>query len=70
MTDAAVTVDGLEALEVGLNLAAKIALDGKLAGGDGLDDLVELLGRQVLGADVRVDVGLFENRFAMLGPMP
>ena len=53
MADAAVAVDRLEALQVALHFAAQIALDRQLARGDRLDDLVELLGAQVLGAGIR-----------------
>ena len=61
MTNAAIAIDGLEALEVGLQLAAQIAFNRELARGDGVDDLVELLGGQILGADVRIDIGLLED---------
>jgi len=61
MADAAIAIDGLEALEVGLQLAAQIAFNRELARGDGVDDLVELLGGQILGADVRIDIGLLED---------
>ena len=61
MTNASIAIDGLEALEVGLQLAAQIAFDRELARGDRLDDLVELFVAQILGPQVRIDVGLLEN---------
>ena len=70
MTDATVAVDGLEALEIGLNFAAKITLDGELAGGDGVDELVELLRGEILGPDIGIDVGLIEDLFGGAGSDP
>jgi hypothetical protein len=61
MADTAIAIDGLETLEVGLHFAAEVALDGELAGGDGVDEGVELLGGEVLRAEIRVDVGLVED---------
>src|SRR5207248_2510142 len=61
MANAPVAVDRLEALEVGLQFAAQIAFDRELARGDRLDDLVELFVAQILGAHVRIDIGLLEN---------
>jgi hypothetical protein len=48
MADAAVAIDGLEALEIRLDFPAQVALDGELAGGDGVDELVKLLGVRFL----------------------
>src|SRR3954470_17838870 len=56
MADAAVAVNRLEALQVALQLAAEVALDRQPARRDGVDDGVELLGAQILGAGVRIDV--------------
>ena len=61
MADATIAIDRLEALEVALDIAAKVAFDQEIVGGDGLDDLVDLLNRKVLRADIAVDVGLFED---------
>ena len=61
MADTAVAVDRLQALEVGLQLAAQIALDRQFARGDRLDDLVELLVRQILRTRLRIDIGLLED---------
>lgn len=59
--DAPVAVDGLQALEVGLIIAAQIALDEQTALGDGVNQRIELLGRHVLSAHVRVEVGLLDD---------
>ena len=58
MAQATVAVDCLEALQVTLNLSAEITLDDNLLAGDGGDDRSDLLGREFLGADVGIDVGL------------
>ena len=63
MADAAVAINRLQALEIRLQLAAQITLDRQLAGGDRLDDLVELLAAQILRAEIGIDVGLFEQLF-------
>src|ERR1700677_4507527 len=55
MTDASVAIDGLEALEILLQLAAKVAFDDVLVFLDDLDDAVELRIGQRLGADVGAD---------------
>ena len=65
MTDATVTVDRLEALEILLEFAAKIAFDRVLVLRDDLDDPVHLLIGQRLGAEIRADFGLLEDE---LGP--
>ena len=61
MANAAVAVDRLETLQVCLNFTAQIALDGQLARGDRLNDVIQLLRRQILRAHVRFDVRLFED---------
>ena len=65
MADAAIAVDRLKALEVALDFPAQIAFNHEVIGADGLDDLVDLLNRKVLRANVAIDVGLFED---LLGP--
>jgi len=45
--DSAITIDGLEALQVALQLAAKIAFNQHLVAGDRLDDFVDLMRRQI-----------------------
>lgn len=65
MADATVAVDRLEALEVALDFAAQVALDRDLVRVDRVNDRVELLGREVFGADVGINVRLLENFFAV-----
>ncbi len=70
VADAAIALDALQALEVHADLAAQIAFDDILAVLDRVDDLGELLLGQILGADARIDVGLGQDLFALVGPMP
>lgn len=66
VTDAAIAVDGLKALEVGLQFAAEITFNENLAAGDGVDNLTELFVRKVLSTDVGVHVGKLEDAFDVL----
>jgi len=59
--DSAITIDRLEALQITLQFAAKIAFNEHLVTSDCLNDLVDLMRRQVLRAQVRIDIGLFQN---------
>jgi hypothetical protein len=68
VADATVAVDCLEALEIGLEVAAEISFDQNLAGIDGLNDLIELFRRKIFGADIWVDAGNFQNFFGVFGP--
>ena len=61
MANPAIAIDRLETLEVGLKFPAKIAFDGKLAGGDRLNDLAELFRAQIFRADVGIDIDLLED---------
>ena len=61
MAKSAIAVDGLETLQIALDLTAKIAFDHDLLGGDGGDDGTDLLGREFLGAGVWVDIGLLKD---------
>ena len=61
MADATVAIDRLEALEILLQLAAQVALDDVLVFLDNLDDAVQLLVGQRLGADVRADLSLLQH---------
>ena len=63
MANAAIAVDRLESLKIGLEFAAQVAFDRQLARGDGLNDLIDLLAAQILRPHVEIDVGLFENLF-------
>ena len=62
MPDAAIAIDGLEALEILLQFAAQIAFDDVLVFLDDLNDAVKLLIGQRLGADVGADFSLFEDQ--------
>lgn len=70
MADATVAVDSLEALEVALNLAAQVAFDRNFIRVDSVDDGVELFRREVFGAHIGVNVGLFENLLGIAGAHP
>ena len=61
MADATVAVDRLQALEVLLKIAAKVAFDQNFLCRDGVDDRVELLGSEVFCADVWIHIGGFEH---------
>lgn len=61
MTNASVAIDRLEALEIALHFAAKVTFDRDLVGIDGVNDGIELLGREVFSAGIWVNVGLFKN---------
>ena len=61
MTNAAIAIDRLQALEIGLHFAAKIAFDWQLARLNRVDDFRELLRRQLVRTDVSVHSGLLEN---------
>jgi hypothetical protein len=61
MTDAAVTIDGLEALEVTGEFAAEVTLHHPLVLGDDVEDFVELLLGKILGAHVSVETGLGDD---------
>jgi len=61
MADAAVAIDRLEALQIALQLAAKIAFDDDAILADRADDRADLLGRKIFRANVRIDVGLLED---------
>ena len=63
VADATVAVDGLQALEVALQFAAEVTLDEDAALADGVNDGAELLGCELLGAGVRIDVGTVEDAF-------
>ena len=57
----AITIDRLQALQISLNVAAEIALDLGLVVRDCVNDLIDLLRRQFVGAQIRIDVGLLQN---------
>ena len=68
MADATVAVNGLEALEVALDLAAKIAFNRQFAGCDRMDQFTHLLGAEVFGANIGIDIGLFEDALGRRWP--
>ena len=68
MADAAITIDGLEPLQISLQFPAQIAFDQHFVAGNGLDDLVDLVRGEILRAQVRVDVRLLED--ALRGARP
>ena len=61
MTLASIAIDRLQALQISLNVATKIAFDFDFVVGDRVDDLVNLLRREFVGAQVRIDVRLLKN---------
>ncbi len=68
MADTAVAIDRLEALEVLLEIAAKVAFDQNLLRGDRVDDCVQLFRRKILRAEVRFHIRGFEHFFRIARP--
>ncbi len=66
VADAAMALDGLEALEVHANLAAQIAFDDVFAVLNRVNNLRELLLGQILGADAGFDVCPGEDDFGIV----
>ncbi len=67
MAQTAIAVDGLEALQISLNLAPKIPFDDNLLRCDRGDDGTDLFGREFFGPGVGIDVGLFQDTLGGLG---
>jgi len=67
VADAAIAFDALEAFEVHADFAAQIAFDSIFAFLNGMDNLGELLLGQVLGANIRIDVGASQDVFGIAG---
>src|SRR5438552_14834443 len=65
MADAAITLDGLEALEVQTDFAAQVAFGDVFAVLDGVDELRQLLFVQIFGAQSRIDAGLGQDRLGI-----
>jgi len=59
--DSTITIYRLKALQIALQLATKIAFDQHLVAGNRLDNFVDLMRRQILRPQVRIDIGLFQN---------
>ena len=70
MANATIAIDGLETLQIGLNLTTEITLDGQFAGGDGMNDVVQLLRREILRSNVRLDVRLLKDLLRGARPDP
>ncbi len=67
VANATIAFDALEALEVHADFAAQVTFNDVLAVLDGMDNLGELLLRQVLGADGRVNIGFGQDVFGIAG---
>ena len=61
MPNSAVRIDGLQPLQVALHLAAKIAFNRDFVVRDRVNDFIQLLRRQILRAQVWIDIGLLED---------
>jgi len=61
MTNPAVTINRLEALQIALNFTAQIAFDRELIVRNRVNDFVELLWRQIFRAQIRIDTGLLKD---------
>ena len=61
MPNAAITIDRLKPLQIALEFTAEVALDRDLVVRDRVNDLVDLLRTQLVGAQVGIDVRLFQN---------
>lgn len=67
VTNAAIALNALQALQVHTNLTAEVAFDDILAVLNRMDDLRKLCFRQVLGPDARLDIGLGQDDFGIGG---
>jgi len=61
VADAAIRIDPLQALQIGLHVAAQIAFNLDLVVCDRVNDFVQLLRTKILRAQIRIDVRLLEN---------
>ena len=61
MTLTAITIDRLQPFQISLNVAPEIALDFDFVVGDRVNDFVDLLRRQLVGAQIGIDVRLLQN---------
>ena len=62
MADPAVAIDGLEALQVARYVAPQVALDDPLVLSYDIEDLVQLLLGEVLGAHVGLQASLLDDK--------
>src|SRR4051794_19485221 len=68
MPNPAITIDGLEPFQVALRFPAKVPFDRDLVVRDRVNDLVDLLRREVLGPQVPINIRLLENAFRRRRP--
>jgi hypothetical protein len=61
MAKSPIAVNGLETFQVALEFTAEITLDEESAGRNGLNERVELLGRQLFRLHIRIKVRLLDN---------
>jgi hypothetical protein len=64
MSDSSVTIDRLEPFQIALQLTAQVTFDQDFASRDRLNDFVDLVGRQILGSQIRVDISPFQDPFS------
>lgn len=67
MPDSAVTIDRLQSFQIGLQFATEIPLDHDVEIVDRVNDRIELLGAEVLGPDIRVNLGRLKNPLGIAG---
>src|SRR6478736_1166576 len=67
VTDAAVAIDGLEALQVAGDLTAEITLHHPLVVGDDMENLVQLLFGQIRSAHVGIETGGLDDEIGPRG---
>ena len=61
MPDAAIAIDRLEPLQVALQFPPEIPFDQHLVARDRLDNFVDLMRRQILRAQIRIDIRLLQH---------
>ncbi len=61
MPNPAIAIDCLQTFQVTLHFTAQIAFDLDLVVRDRVDDVIQLLRRKILRAQVGIDIGLLEN---------
>ena len=67
MADATIAIDGLEALQVGRDIAAQVTLEDPLVLSDQVKDLVELFLREVLGPHVGIKARFLDEDIGPAG---
>ena len=61
MTLSAITIDRLQPFQISLNVAPQIAFDFDFVVRDRVNDLVDLLRSQLIGAQIGIDIRLLQN---------